>query len=300
MPRQVYRGAMILILRTKLLGRALGGAALLLGAAGLAVMTPGQAASEGGTLSVPLDPPLPAPPLPGVAGPAGAPLVVIDAGHGGHDPGAKSESGDREKDLTLAIAVAVRDALANDGRVRVALTRSDDRYLVLRERYEMARRLGASLFLSIHADSAGEDDAAHGATLYTLSATASDAEAAALAARENKADIVRGVNLSGRPDEVASILIDLAQRESQSDATAFTRLLHREAKDVLPFREDYHREASLIVLKAPDVPSVLFETGYITNEADRGLLASPEGRARVGRSVARAIEIHFAKRFAAR
>ena len=273
---------------------------MLLGAAGLAVLTPGQAASEAGTLTVALDPPLPAAPLPGVTGPAGAPLVVIDAGHGGHDPGAKSETGEQEKDLTLAVAIGVRDALIRDGRVRVALTRTDDRYLVLRERSEMARRLGAALFLSIHADSAGEDGDAHGATLYTLSETASDAEAAALAARENKADIVRGVDLNGRSDDVASILIDLAQRESRDEAVAFTSLLHREAKETLPFRRDYHRKAALVVLKAPDVPSVLFETGYITNEADRGLLASPEGRARLGAAVARAVEVHFAKRFAAR
>jgi N-acetylmuramoyl-L-alanine amidase len=280
--------------------RGAGGAALLLGLAGLAVMTPGQAAGEGATLTIALDPPLPAPPLPPVTGPEGAPLVVIDAGHGGHDPGAKSETGEQEKDLTLALARSVRDALAKDGRVRVALTRSDDRFLVLRERYEIARQLGASLFLSIHADSAGEDDAAHGATLYTLSEVASDAEAAALARRENKADIVRGVNLAGQSGAVASILIDLAQRESLDRAVDFAKLLHREASPVLPFRADYHRSASLLVLKAPDVPSLLFETGYITNETDRGLLASPEGRARVAEAVARAIGIHFAKRFASR
>lgn len=280
--------------------RLLGGAILLLGVAGVAAMSPGEAAPDGMILVVPLDPPLPAPPLPGVAGPAGAPLVVIDAGHGGHDPGARAESGEAEKDLTLAVARSVREALMRDGRVRVALTRDDDRFLVLRERYEMARRLGASLFLSIHADSAGENGAAHGATLYTLSETATDAEADALAARENRADIVRGVNLSGRSDDTASILIDLAQRESQDAAVGFTRLLHREAKAILPFRQDYHREASLIVLKAPDVPSVLFETGYITNEADRGLLASAEGRAKVGEAVARAIETQFARRLASR
>ncbi len=280
--------------------RALSGAALLLGLAGFAVMTPGQAAGDGGTLTIALDPPLPAPPLPGVIGPQGAPLIVIDAGHGGHDYGAKSPTGELEKDLTLAVARSVRDALAQGGQVRVALTRTGDNFLVLDERYEMARRLGAALFLSIHVDSAGEDDKANGATLYTLSETATDAEAAQLAARENKADVVRGVNLSGRPDGVASILIDLAQRESLEDSVAFIRLLHREAKAVLPFRRDYHRRASLVVLKAPDVPSVLFETGYITNEADRGLLASHEGRAQVGEAVARAVQIHFAKRFASR
>jgi N-acetylmuramoyl-L-alanine amidase len=280
--------------------RAWGGAVLLLGVAGLALMTPSRAADTGSALTLPLDPPLPAPPLPGVAGPAGAPLVVIDAGHGGHDYGAKSQTGELEKHLTLALARAVRDALAAGGKVRVALTRGDDRFLVLGERSEMARRLGATLFLSIHADSAGDDDAARGATLYTLSEVASDKEAAALAARENKADIVRGVNLSGRPSEVASILIDLAQRESLESAAAFTRTLHREAAPVLPFRADYHRKAALVVLKAPDVPSVLFETGYITNEADRSLLSSPQGRTRIAAAVARAVERHLRSQFAAR
>lgn len=300
MHRKRVRGDGALKVGKKAIARGLGGAALLLGLAGLAVMTPGLAAGEGHSLTIALDPPRDAPALPPVAGPEGAPLVVIDAGHGGHDPGAKSPTGEQEKDLTLAVAKSVRDALVKDGRVRVALTRGDDHFLVLRERYEIARELGASLFLSIHADSAGEDGEAHGATLYTLSEVASDAEAAALAQRENKSDIVRGVSMAGRSGEVASILIDLAQRESLDSAVDFTRLLHREAQPVLPFREDYHRSAALVVLKAPDVPSVLFETGYITNEADRGLLASDEGRARVGTAVARAIEIHFAKRIASR
>ena len=215
---------------------------------------------------------------------------MIDPGHGGHDPGAKSSDGEQEKDLTLALARSVRDALIASGRVRVALTRADDRFLVLGERSGMARRLGAALFLSIHADSAGADDQAHGATLYTLSDRASDAEAAALAARENKADIVRGVNLAGRDGDVASILIDLARRESLDGATGFVRLLHRQARDVLPFRADYHRKASLVVLKSPDVPSVLFETGYITNAQDRGLLGSAAGRIRVAAAVAKAVE----------
>ena len=267
-----------------------GAVLLLLGVAAVAVWSPGNAARTGGDLTVLLDPPLPAPPLPGVSGPAGAPLIVIDPGHGGHDPGATSADGEQEKALTLAFAHSVRDALIAGGRVRVALTRTDDRFLVLGERSGMARRLGASLFLSIHADSAGEDDQAHGATLYTLSETASDADAAALAARENKADIVRGVNLTGREDAVASILIDLARRESLAEATTFVRGLHREARRVLPFRSDYHRQASLIVLKAPDVPSVLFETGYITNESDRSLLRSASGRAQVAAAVARAVE----------
>jgi len=281
--------------QTKLIGRAVLGAGLLAAVAGLFVLSPGRAASEAGTITIALPPPLPAAPLPGVSGPVGAPLIVIDAGHGGHDLGAKSENGEQEKDLTLAMALAIRDALVGNGRVRVALTRDGDAFLALQERSDMARRLGAALFLSIHADSAGENDTAHGATLYTLSDEATDAEAEALAARENKADIVKGVNLSGRSDEVASILIDLAQRESREAADSFARRLHREAEPVLPFRRDYLRKAALIVLRAPDVPSVLFETGYITNEADRGLLASAEGRGRVAGAVAQAVERHLTR-----
>lgn len=268
-------------------------AAALLAVLGLALIAPGQAARTS-EVTIRLDAPLPAPPLPGVTGPEGAPLIVIDAGHGGHDPGAVAPDGAREKDLTLALAAAVRDRLARSGRVRVALTRVDDRFLALPERAGFARRLGASLLLSLHADSAGLDSAAHGATLYILSDRASDAEAAALAVRENRSDVVRGVNIGRRSAAVESILLDLAQRESLERAVAFARRLHAEAEDVVPFRRDYLRQAALTVLKAPDVPAVLFETGYITNEGDRGLLDSPEGRTRVAAAVARAIEVQLA------
>jgi N-acetylmuramoyl-L-alanine amidase len=281
-----------------LIGRALFVAGVLAALTGFVLLSPGRAAREGRALTLRLEPPLPATPLPGVIGPASAPLIVIDPGHGAHDSGARSATGEQEKDLTLALAHSIRDALIAGGKVRIALTREDDRFLILQERSDMARRLGAALFLSLHADSAGENDAARGATLYTLSDEASDVEAAALATRENRADIVKGVNLSGRPDEVASILIDLAQRESQEEAVAFARRLHREAASALPFRADYLRKAALVVLKVPEVPSVLFETGYITNKADRGLLASADGRARVGQAVARAVERHLVPRTA--
>lgn len=228
------------------------------------------------------------------------PLVVIDAGHGGHDPGAiNKENGKREKDVTLAIAQSIRDALVRSGRVRVALTRDDDKFLVLQERYGIARKLGADLFISIHADAA-ENAEAHGATVYTLSETASDREAARLAARENKADIINGVNLGGQSGDVSSILIDLTQRESMNISASFARLLQREAAPFVPFRSTYHRFASLMVLKAPDTPSVLFETGYISNEADAAFLASREGQQKIARGVARAVEVHFARKLAMR
>ncbi|WP_145199556.1 N-acetylmuramoyl-L-alanine amidase [Sphingobium sp. B2] len=226
------------------------------------------------------------------------PLIVIDAGHGGHDPGAiNKDNGKREKDVTLAIAQAIRDQLVKSGRVRVALTRDDDKYLVLQERYGIARKLGADLFISIHADAAENADA-HGATVYTLSETASDREAARLAARENKADIINGVNLGGQSGDVSSILIDLTQRESMNISANFARLLQREASPYVPFRSAYHRFASLMVLKAPDTPSVLFETGYISNAEDAAFLASREGQQKIARGVARAIEVHFARKLA--
>lgn len=240
--------------------------------------------------------------LPPIEGPADAsrPLVVIDAGHGGHDPGAISpEKGTREKDVTLAVARAIRDELVKSGRVRVALTRSDDRFIVLRDRFEIARRLGADMFISIHADSAPSPDA-HGATIYTLSEVASDREAALLAQRENKVDIVHGVNLSGENADVTSILIDLAQRETMNTAAGFARLLQREAASDVPFRSTPHRMASLMVLKAPDVPSLLFECGYITNQMDHDFISSKDGQERIAKGFRQAIEIHFARKMASR
>lgn len=228
------------------------------------------------------------------------PLVVIDAGHGGHDPGAISPDGRlREKDITLQVALAIRDALVASGKVRVALTRDDDRYLIHRERFGIARQLGADLFISIHCDSAGNATAS-GATVYTLSETASDKEAARLAARENKSDILAGVDLGGTNPDISSILIDLTQRETMNASAGFARLLGREAQPLIPVRANYHRFASLLVLKAPDLPSVLFETGYISNAADAAFLASPEGQRKVAQTVRRAVDIHFATRNATR
>lgn len=234
-------------------------------------------------------------PLPMIYGPAGRPLVVIDAGHGGHDPGAiNTEANAKEKDITLAIALAIKDKLMSSGRVRVALTRDDDRFLVLTERYELARRMKADLFISIHADAALADDAA-GASIYTLSEVASDREAARLAARENKSDIINGIDLSQSDDNVNSILIGLSQRETLEQSTKFAELLKREADPYVSFRNPFHRFAGLIVLKAPDVPAILFETGYITNESDIKYLTSPDGRSKLATGIAKAIETHFAK-----
>ncbi len=241
-----------------------------------------------------------APPLPPVRGNDARPLVVIDAGHGGVDPGAVNVAmGLREKDLTLKVARAIRDRLLAGGRVRVALTRNDDRYLVLRERYGIARRLKADLFISVHCDSAGAEEAT-GASVYTLSEVASDKEAARLAARENKADVIAGVDLGDAGADISSILIDLTRRETMNSSAGFARLLGREAKPLVPMKANFHRMASLMVLKAPDMPSILFETGYISNAADATFLASKTGRDRIAESVRRAVEAHFARRMAGR
>ena len=251
-------------------------------------------------VSVPVPPPARSLPLPAVRGDDSRPLVVIDAGHGGVDPGAiNPDTGLREKDVTLRIARAIRDQLLSTGRVRVALTRDDDRFLVLRERYGIARRLKANLFISIHCDSVGNGDAS-GASVYTLSEVASDKEAARLAARENKADVIAGVNLGDTGADVSSILIDLAQRETMNASASVARLLGREAKPLIPTKPVFHRMASLMVLKAPDMPSILFETGYISNPGDAAFIDSRDGREKIAASVTKAVEVHFARQMASR
>lgn len=238
--------------------------------------------------------------LPQIAGPndPALPLVVIDAGHGGHDPGALSADGRlREEDVTLAIARRVRDALLASGRVRVALTRDSDRFLVLEERYGLARRLNADLFLSIHADAA-ENAAATGASIYTLSEVASDREAGRLAARENRSNILNGIDMGGVGDDVRSILIDLTQRETMNLSSDFARTLQRTGGADIPFRNASHRFAGFVVLKAPDMPSVLLETGFITNPSDAQRIASAEGQAAIARGVRQAVLTHFARRLA--
>jgi N-acetylmuramoyl-L-alanine amidase len=258
-----------------------------------------EAKDAPGSVTVALDEaedprPLPLPAVSAARGP-NRPIVVIDAGHGGRDPGATSPyGGRREKDVTLALARAMRDELVRSGRVRVALTRDDDRYIDLRDRYEIARRVGASLFVSVHADAAPNNDGARGATIYTLSEVASDREAALLAARENQAGLIGGAELSPDPG-VNMILIDLALRESMDRSADFARLLHREASPLFPFREQYHRFASLIVLKAPDIPSILFEAGYLTNGEDVAYIHSAEGRQQIATGMRSAIETYFAK-----
>ncbi len=234
-------------------------------------------------------------PLPPVQGAPGLPLVVLDPGHGGRDPGAPGLDGATEKRLTLAAAQAIRDALLASGRVRVAMTRNDDSFVPLQQRTDIGRRLGAALFLSLHCDSAA-DPLASGGTLYTLSEVASDKEAARMAARENRADLLAGVDLGSERADVASLLIDLAQRRTMGVSARYADLLAREAAPAMRLHARPRRMAALMVLKAPDMPSVLFELGYVSNAEDAQALVSPEGRARLAAAVRRATEIYLATR----
>lgn len=233
--------------------------------------------------------------LPPIEGPADAsrPLIVIDAGHGGHDPGAGTGAV-KEKTLTLALARALRDELLRGGGIRVALTRSDDRYLFLPERSGIARRLNADLFLSIHADSTEGSDAS-GATVYTLSERGSTDTAQRMAERENRSDTINGVVLAGQSDSTSAILVDLSQRETQARSEQFARLLLREARGRIHMRDVPLQSAAFVVLKSPDVASVLFETGYISNEEDVARLITREGRATFAGVAAKAIRAHFAR-----
>lgn len=235
--------------------------------------------------------------LPNVEGPADAsrPLVVIDAGHGGFDPGAGAES-IREKDVALAVALAIRDRLLAGGGVRVALTRDADRFIALPDRPDIARRLNADLFVSIHADSA-ENDQARGASVYVLSEKGSSEAAERFAARENGADRINGVSLSQTSANVGAILLDLSQRGTQAGSAQLANLMLRELREEnVGLHRDSVETAALAVLKAPDIPSVLLETGYINNPQDYAFLQSPEGRAIIADAAARAIRVYFARK----
>lgn len=240
--------------------------------------------------------------LPPVAGPddPSRPLVVIDAGHGGRDPGAIGTAPDgrpiNEKDITLALALALRDDLLAQGGIRVALTRADDRIVPLPYRPEIARLLEADLFVSIHADSAGEKGDVSGASIYTLSNEASNEAAARFAARENDADRLNGITIDGQSAAVSTILVELSQQRTQEEAIDFAKLLLREGQGTLPFIPQPQRGAALAVLRAPDVPSVLFESGFVTSDTDRSRLTTRAGRAQYAAVLARAIRIFLARR----
>jgi len=221
----------------------------------------------------------------------GRPIVVIDAGHGGRDPGATSVSGQvQEKDLTLSLSQALRDELVKRGRVRVAMTRDNDGYLTLEDRAAVARRLNAAMFVSIHIDSA-PNPLARGASVYSLSDVASDAEAARLAARENgAADRGQGAGT------VDVMLADLAMRSQMSASADLASRLVNKAAGRVELRPNPHRFASFPVLRRADAPAVLFEAGYLSNADDELLLREPKEREKMVLALAQAIEADVAAR----
>jgi N-acetylmuramoyl-L-alanine amidase len=216
-------------------------------------------------------------------------VIVIDPGHGGDDPGAIGVSGTYEKNITLAAARDVRNELQRLGGYRVVLTRERDKFIRLRDRVAFGRDADADLFVSLHADTMPNRQV-RGASVYTLSETASDAEAAALAVQENKADLIAGVDLTYETSEVANILIDLAQRETMNRSAQFAALLVDELRRETRLLRNTHRFAGFAVLKAPDVPSVLVELGFLSNRRDEKMLQTKAYRQKLAAAIARGID----------
>ena len=225
--------------------------------------------------------------------PVGKKVIMLDPGHGGVDPGTIGVSGTYEKNITLAMARDIKKAIEKNGRFKVVLTRNRDIFIRLRDRVRKAREAGADLFISIHAD-AIKNPKTRGLSVYTLSDKASDKEAAALAHKENKADLIAGLDLSSENAEVTNILIDLAQRESMNQSAIVAKNLVKELKREVKLLRNTHRFAGFAVLKAPDLPSILVETGFLSNRQDERNLLSRKYRAKLARAVAKGVERHFA------
>jgi N-acetylmuramoyl-L-alanine amidase len=227
------------------------------------------------------------------------PLIVLDPGHGGIDTGTHGSGGELEKDIVLAFTQTLREKLEGGGKYRIAMTRSDDTFIPLGERVRFARSRNASLFISIHADALPRNEGqAEGATVYTLSENASDAEAARLAEAENKADVIAGVDLTSEPDDVANILVDLAQRETKTFSTQFARTTVDELRTAARLHKHPLKSAGFKVLTAPDVPSVLIELGYMSTKDDLKQLNSPTWRVRTAQALVKAIDTYFTPRIA--
>lgn len=222
-------------------------------------------------------------------------VVVIDAGHGGEDNGAVAKSGEEEKDVVLSVARKLREVLEKSGRYKVVMTRDEDIFIPLNERVNIARTNNASLFISIHADSiATNTSIVTGATIYTASDRASDAEAARFAAKENSADRFAKFSFSTQSPDVDKILFDLTHRETKNHSTAFARSLVSYMKNAARLHKTPLKSAGFVVLKAPDVPSVLIELGYMSNTEDVKMLRSDAWQQKVAGSIAEAIGGFFA------
>lgn len=270
------------ITRRLLLGRIWGGTSAL------GVMTwIGTAAAQ----KAPLAPAKP-PAQPTPSGPR-APIVMLDPGHGGRDPGAIGVSGTYEKRITLSAALELRSLLEARGQYKVELTRTRDTFVSLDDRVERARAKGAALFVSLHAD-ALPDHSVRGASVYTLSGNASDALSAALAKRENSADRFLGPAWRDMPPDVARILGSLVRRETRVGSHRIARVMVGQLDRDLPMLPNPARHASFAVLKAADIPSVLVEMGFMSNAKDETALRKPEHRRMVAIAMKRAIDDYFA------
>ncbi|HEY4136435.1 MAG TPA: N-acetylmuramoyl-L-alanine amidase [Alphaproteobacteria bacterium] len=222
-------------------------------------------------------------------------IVVVDAGHGGVDPGTIGPGGTYEKDVTIAMARELKARMEASGRYKVVLTRDKDIFIPLRDRVAISRAAGAEMFISLHADSIA-NRSTRGGTVYTLSEVASDKEAEALAAKENKADLIAGMDLSHESREVASILLDLAQRETMNYSARFASILVEELGKTVQLGINSHRYAGFAVLKAPDVPAVLYEMGYLSNPTEEKELLKPAYRQKMADGIVRAADRFFRER----
>ena len=222
--------------------------------------------------------------------------IAIDPGHGGIDPGASSVDHVREKDVVLAFGLALKAALDRTDHYNVVMTRDGDKFIGLEDRVKVARDAKADLLIAVHADTVGPllHSDVRGTTIYTVSDKASDAEAEALAQKENRADIISGMDLGKQKAEVASVLINLAQRESKSQALMFAKQAVKDIRPVTELTGKPMRSAAFVVLKSPDVPSVLVELGYLSNKADVGMLTSRKWRDEMALAMTKAIDQHFA------
>ena len=231
-------------------------------------------------------------------GKKGLPVIVLDPGHGGIDTGATGNGGTLEKAVVLDFALMLRDKLIATGRYDVRMTRDTDVFIPLRERVKIARSLEADLLLSVHADSVriGRDQV-RGAGVYTLSENASDEVAAALAERENRSDIIAGIDLADEPDDVTDILIDLARQETKKFSYLFARTLVGELRGTAQLVKNPQRSAGFRVLTAHDVPSALVELGYLSNKLDEKLMTTDEWRGRMSAALVAAIDNYFGRRF---
>jgi N-acetylmuramoyl-L-alanine amidase len=220
--------------------------------------------------------------------------IVIDPGHGGIDPGAIGDAGTYEKNVVLAMALELRRQLAATGRYEIVTTRDDDSFIRLRDRLQIARQSQGELFISLHADSLRQAQQVAGLAIYTLSERASNEEAARLAQKENRADILGGVDLSDQEDIVTQILIDLAQRDANNKSIRVAELMVDELGGVTTMLRRQRQQAGFVVLKSPDMPSVLIELGYLSNPREEQLLRDPAYLAKLATALVRAIDRYFA------